>query len=101
LRRNVGLHSGQNDVPTYAILRLCFHCSLIEQNSFRAHFCFYQNLLHEVVAKSSQLFILAFLAILPQSACAMCNEIVTTFLIEKPTAQGMARPCFRKWGSSN
>jgi hypothetical protein len=37
-------------------------------------------------------------AILPQFACAGCNEIVTTFMIEKPTSQGMARPCFGKWG---
>jgi hypothetical protein len=34
-----------------------------------------------------------FLAILPQSVRAMCNEIVTTFLIEKPTFQSMAKPC--------
>jgi hypothetical protein len=42
-----------------------------------------------------------FSAILPQSVRAMCNEIVTTFMIEKPTSQGMARPCFGKWESSN
>lgn len=42
-----------------------------------------------------------FLAILPQSVRAMCNEIVTTFMIEKPTSQGMAKPCCWEVGSSN
>jgi hypothetical protein len=43
-------------------------------------------------------FHFCFLAILPQFAHTGCNEIVTTFMIEKPTSQGMARPCFGKLG---
>jgi hypothetical protein len=42
-----------------------------------------------------------FSAILSQFARTCCNEIVTTFMIEKSASQGMARPCFGKWGSSN
>jgi hypothetical protein len=30
-----------------------------------------------------------------------CNEIITTFGIQKPTSQGMAKPRDGKWGSSN
>jgi hypothetical protein len=86
-----------------------FHCSLIEQNSFCAHFLFlpkfrslgcYENVttFHFGPLPPAKVF---HGAILPQSACAGWNEIVTTFMIEKPTSQGMARPCFGKWGSSN
>ena len=39
-----------------------------------------------------------FLAILPQSACDGCNEIITTFMIEKPASQDMARQCFWEVG---
>jgi hypothetical protein len=119
-------------VLLYAVI--FFHCSLIEQNSFRAHFLFlpkfhslgcYENVttFHSGPSASAEVFSNAFLpnpeinfghrliqmfvsfcfhwAILPQSACAGCDEIITTFMMEKPTFQGMARPCFWKWGSSN
>jgi hypothetical protein len=38
---------------------------------------------------------------LPQFAHTGCNDFFTTFLVKKPTFQGMGRPCFGKWGSSN
>jgi hypothetical protein len=40
-------------------------------------------------------------AFLRQPVPASCNDFITTFGIQKPTSQGMAKPCDEKWGSSN
>jgi hypothetical protein len=82
--------------PLFAYRTKFFSCPFLFLPKFRSLGC-YENVttFHFGPLPPAKVF---HGAILPQSVRAMCNEIVTTFMIEKPTSQGMARPCFGKWG---